>query len=148
MQKKFLSFSLLAMISTFSYADILLPTFYAHAITRVRFGEQQYRSHDQAGILWQLNYWSHKQLQPAALSQALNDVIADRGKCSGTVKLGDLEYQLYHSSAGKGDKTATLFFIVEGELSRIIGIAKHVQVQPCLPPKYEKLAWDDRYIID
>ncbi|MBP6217826.1 MAG: hypothetical protein KA436_04490 [Oligoflexales bacterium] len=147
MAKKLLLFIILAMTSSLSYAGILLPTFYADPTTRIRYGEQHYHSDDPSGILWQLRYWSHNQLHPSALSQALNDILSNRGKFSGTVNLGALKYNLYHSSAGKDEKTATLFFILEQEFTRIIGIARHVQVQPRQPPKYEIVAWDDRYPV-
>jgi hypothetical protein len=131
------------------YADIVMPTFYAHPTDRKRYGEQTYRADDIKGILWQLNYWSFSLLNETALSQSLNDVIFGKGKYSGTIELNvedrSTTFDLYHASAGLDKKTATLFFIKQGENQRIIGIGRHVKTKINQGPKYEILVWDDRY---
>lgn len=147
---KKLFFTLLLSLSTisYSYAEIKLPTFYAHEKERKLFGEQIYNEAVPSEILWQLNYWSRHLLCDSALSQALNDVISERAKYSGVVIRDKVTHGLYHSSAGKGDKTATLFYIFEEQgLTRVIGIGKHNAVKPNQAPSYALIAWDERYTI-
>lgn len=145
MNKTLSIFALLAFISLASYADITLPTFKDTAAGRMHFGDQDYKTCDSDGIKWQLNYWSNGQLEQTALTQALNDVVSDKGKPTGNINVSGTPHIVYHASAGFEKNSATLFYINVGGNSRIIGIGKHVVMKPCQAPIYDVTVWDARF---
>lgn len=132
--------------SSISYAQVIIPTFHAHQTQREIFGDQIYHTLDIMGTMWQLNYWSKGELAQPALLQALNDVHAgNKGKFSGVVEREHNQYNLLHVSAGFGKATATLFYIADAGIPRIIAVARHVQKKVNQEPEYEIIGRDPRY---
>ncbi len=146
MIKKIIPFLL---FSGLSFGNIILPTFKLdNTKSWNHYGEQIYHAADSHGIMWQLKFWSNNQLPLTGLNQALQAVLSNAGKDSGTVSGLGKTSQLLHASAGFDDQSASLLYIIDGSNYRVVGIQRHIPVKKCQEPKYELIAWDSRFIRD
>ncbi len=140
---------LLVLISGFSFAGVIMPTFKLDGEKHwAHYGEQNYHPADSFGMMHQLNFWSENQLPQTQLNQALQAVMSKKGKDSGTVTGLGKTTQLLHASAGFDDQSASLLYIVDGSNYRVVGIQRHIPVKKCQEPKYELVAWDERFSRD